>query len=56
MKCVTTRVYSTHNPCMTETEGGGDVRRRSRGSINGDRKDRQTERKKRKVLGVSLLG
>ncbi len=43
MKCVTTRVYSTHNRCMKETQGGGDVRRRGRGSINGGKKDRQTE-------------
>lgn len=52
MKRVTTRVYSTHNHCMKETAGGGDVRRRSRGSINADRKDRkdrQTDGKKGKM-------
>lgn len=61
MKCVTTCVYSTHNHCMKETEEGGDVRRRSGGSINGGKKDRHTtegkmERQKRQVLGGTLLG
>lgn len=43
---------------MEETEGGRDRRRRSRGSINGDMKggEKKMERKRRKLLGVSLLG
>lgn len=50
MKCVTTRVYST---LRSLREGrGGDVRRRSRGSINGDKKDgKEKKRKTRKGAG-----
>lgn len=58
MECAATRVYSTQS--LHEGDGG-DVRRRSRVAISKSQESRRdgarkTERTRRKVLGVSVLG